>query len=1002
MSKKKGLRLKKIIEKREMLTAKQFAVKRLSGLLIRFIIESFAVGGALASSALALEVEFDVPLFCILCAAICFGMEVLSHLQKKWKFIYPAAAAVFLGGAFLLRSVLYGAFCSIYNTAAAHFCTYYGKAHISIGSGVEADALGRTLVLSVLAVLLDMVVLYVVKENGLRILYLLVTLPVVLFPYLVGLPVQGTGIVFYTGATVSLICGHVTRHVNGKRIRTKNFTEYSIQGMILLVFLLIGLILPLVFTPEDYEEHFDAKGIKKAIQETMKGFENNAFDFFGGKDSSASYAGGLNKGKLGWVDQVNYTEDEALSVVLPGQMQSLSNKTLYLRGYIGDVYTANQMENLERESRQAYDDLERELDTDLSDITQKFLNSGILDAEVSKAFEMAAPKDAAGENLSRLLLKNKEGQLTLEESRKDITVKNVWTNKDEYFLPYFTENSMQRGHDGSISPGEETEIVENDEGTAYCMPSYYPVYSGIYRNLFGSDGEDTQLFGIEAIQEAYILEKGIEKYTGKSLEEYLEEPEDETVSVTSLLLGAGVKLSVAQLKDESQISLRKLADAVKNVKDFGILENKYREWVYSTYLTLPNGSCETMFEAMKENAVNRNFKAKDGWEYRSLEEIGGMSKEDIFKAVATVRKYISRDTEYSLTPGALPEGKDFVKYFLEEKKQGYCIHYAAAGMLALRAMGVPARYVEGFVVADENYENAAENPDGTITVSLKDLNAHAWVEIYVDGFGWFPVEMTPGYYVETGADQKAEDKNLEKDNEPEDSEAEDETEDGEDEADLEDFEEVPEESAPPTIPPEMKEWAEQEYGDQLAEEDLNVMLDENQEETADYTWLILLISILCGILVLVLAVLLQQKYVHGKREKAFRNPSPNPRIIHAYLLLGRMLCHGMKKIKKSHKNPDARSTEQTGSDENSALEETPSEKHVSEMELLEIARSASFTGMEKELAEIEGLAIQAYFSGAEMAEEEWEKAFAAYEKVRKKLYEEAAFWRKLYFRWKGF
>lgn len=29
---------------------------------------------------------------------------------------------------------------------------------------------------------------------------------------------------------------------------------------------------------------------------------------------------------------------------------------------------------------------------------------------------------------------------------------------------------------------------------------------------------------------------------------------------------------------------------------------------------------------------------------------------------------------------------------------------------------------------------------------MKDSQSHAWVEIYLDDFGWIPVEMTPGYF----------------------------------------------------------------------------------------------------------------------------------------------------------------------------------------------------------------------------------------------------------------
>ena len=61
------------------------------------------------------------------------------------------------------------------------------------------------------------------------------------------------------------------------------------------------------------------------------------------------------------------------------------------------------------------------------------------------------------------------------------------------------------------------------------------------------------------------------------------------------------------------------------------------------------------------------------------------------------------------------------------------MHYASAATLLLRAMGVPARYVSGFTVES--------TPDRTVDVP--DRAAHAWVEVWVDGFGWYPVEVTP-------------------------------------------------------------------------------------------------------------------------------------------------------------------------------------------------------------------------------------------------------------------
>ncbi|UQT49944.1 transglutaminase-like domain-containing protein [Flavonifractor plautii] len=72
-------------------------------------------------------------------------------------------------------------------------------------------------------------------------------------------------------------------------------------------------------------------------------------------------------------------------------------------------------------------------------------------------------------------------------------------------------------------------------------------------------------------------------------------------------------------------------------------------------------------------------------------------------------------------------------WFLTESHRGYCMHFASAAVLLLRSMGVPARYVSGFV---------ADVP-ASGRVNVPDSAAHAWVEVYIDGYGWEPVEVTP-------------------------------------------------------------------------------------------------------------------------------------------------------------------------------------------------------------------------------------------------------------------
>ena len=101
----------------------------------------------------------------------------------------------------------------------------------------------------------------------------------------------------------------------------------------------------------------------------------------------------------------------------------------------------------------------------------------------------------------------------------------------------------------------------------------------------------------------------------------------------------------------------------------------------------------------------------------------------------------------------VPQKKDNLVSFIEkirsslknagkEKGDWDALQYASLGTLAFRAANIPARYVEGYeaVTSDEKDAN------GNYRADVTGQNAHAWVEIYCDGVGWLPVDVTPGHY----------------------------------------------------------------------------------------------------------------------------------------------------------------------------------------------------------------------------------------------------------------
>lgn len=162
------------------------------------------------------------------------------------------------------------------------------------------------------------------------------------------------------------------------------------------------------------------------------------------------------------------------------------------------------------------------------------------------------------------------------------------------------------------------------------------------------------------------------------------------------------------------------------------LEESYREYVYAQDLELTEAAGKTL---------DRLLPKQEGT--LPLSKI----KEQIYQCL---EEHLAYDEEAVTQNGA----QDFLSYTLEQKKSGYSVHYATAATLMLRYYGVPARYVEGYLLTKEMASRAStEEP-----LVLDETCAHAWAEYYLDGVGWIPFETTPGYIdpEEIGVDENSE------------------------------------------------------------------------------------------------------------------------------------------------------------------------------------------------------------------------------------------------------
>ena len=156
--------------------------------------------------------------------------------------------------------------------------------------------------------------------------------------------------------------------------------------------------------------------------------------------------------------------------------------------------------------------------------------------------------------------------------------------------------------------------------------------------------------------------------------------------------------------------------------------SEYEAFVDKTYTGLPDTpAIQRIFEMYEPDMPDQNA---------SLPE-----------KLESIRDYLWDRAEYTTTPGSQPPDQDFAEYFLTQGHKGYCAHYASTAVILCRMCGIPARYVQGYVLTQNSFNSGNRQPgkDGrseTFEIDVPDYQAHAWAEIYIKGYGWMPYEFT--------------------------------------------------------------------------------------------------------------------------------------------------------------------------------------------------------------------------------------------------------------------
>lgn len=180
-----------------------------------------------------------------------------------------------------------------------------------------------------------------------------------------------------------------------------------------------------------------------------------------------------------------------------------------------------------------------------------------------------------------------------------------------------------------------------------------------------------------------------------------------------------------------------------------VLSNGFKKYLneeYDSYLTPSEKEKAKSMKESKERIYQNNLDVPEKTA-KVIEDIFGKRKaetnEEIIEYVKYVRDYLKINYRYSINPGKVPAGRETAEYFLTDGKKGYCTYFATAGTLILRQAGIPARYCVGYKIPDEDILKGEPGANNTrYKLDVTDEYAHAWIEFFLEGYGWVTVDMT--------------------------------------------------------------------------------------------------------------------------------------------------------------------------------------------------------------------------------------------------------------------
>ena len=176
---------------------------------------------------------------------------------------------------------------------------------------------------------------------------------------------------------------------------------------------------------------------------------------------------------------------------------------------------------------------------------------------------------------------------------------------------------------------------------------------------------------------------------------------------------------------EAYVNQKKVETASQDPDSTTYKESVYRDFVHKNYLSISDSNKKMLKKLLGDGKNLSTSEAK-----------------------LKISDFVSKNLKYDDSAVSSREG-DELEYFLTNSKVGKSELYASAATQMLRYYGVPARYVEGYVITEKMIADGSPDDKDAVSkpasITVTEDSAHAWCEYYLDGVGWVPFDVAPKY-----------------------------------------------------------------------------------------------------------------------------------------------------------------------------------------------------------------------------------------------------------------